>query len=226
MIQLYIASIEKLKDRELFDRKLLQVSAERRRKIEACAMEADKERSLAAGLLLEYAWRHYLKERGEKLEPFRIMEGEHGKPFCGNREDFCFNLSHSGEWVVCASAPEPVGVDIQQVKEVNLRVAQRFFLPEECEILKNSTDKNSLFCRMWTMKESYIKYTGQGMRQGINTFSVDVSTGVICDLQWKKQFYTERYARIPNYEIAVCTAQKQNMMVKKYDIMSISEPES
>lgn len=36
----------------------------------------------------------------------------HGKPYLLNYPDVHFNISHSGEYVACAVADSPVGVDI------------------------------------------------------------------------------------------------------------------
>ena len=221
MIQLYITSIEKLTNKEIFVRKLSQVSEERRQKIHTCKVQKDKERSLSAGLLLTYAWESFLRENGEETEVLQIISGENGKPVCGNREDFFYNLSHSGEYVICGVAREPIGADIQLIKdkEMQLKVAKRFFLPEECEQLEKSTDKAQTFCQMWAMKESYIKYTGQGISQGLNTFSVDPSSGKIYDHVTDKSYYVNLYEELPGYEIAVCTAQQQEMIVQKIEIV-------
>lgn len=219
MIRLYVTSIEKLKDEECFQRNLMRVSTERRKKIETCRMEKDKARSLAAGLLLEHAWKIYLEEHGEEMVAFRENRGEYGKPFCGNRDDFCYNLSHSGEWVICGTAKEPIGVDIQQIKEVNLRIAERFFVPEEYDRLMSCEDKNQMFCQMWAMKESYIKYTGKGMIQEMNGFSVDVETGKIYDLKEKKQFNARLSGQIQDYVIAICTQTQQEIYWENYEIV-------
>lgn len=220
MIHLYIASIEKLMDEKIYFEKLSHISAERCEKIHACKMQKDKNRSLAAGLLVEYAWTTYLRENGEKMEPLQIIVGQNGKPVCGNREDFYFNLSHSGEYVICAVSRDAVGADIQQVKEVQLNIAKRFFLPGECEALERSDDPNQLFCQMWAMKESYVKYTGKGIKQRLDSFSVNAKTGMIKDMALQKHFYVTFFEEIPGYQIAVCTAEKQEMCIQKYDFTS------
>ena len=48
---------------------------------------------------------------------WRILRtNENGKPIV---EGICFNLSHSGDYVICAVSERPVGCDIEQIKEEN-----------------------------------------------------------------------------------------------------------
>ncbi len=51
----------------------------------------------------------------------------YGKPYLRNREDIQFNISHSVEWVVCVIDKQSIGIDIEQIKEVNMDIVKRFF---------------------------------------------------------------------------------------------------
>ena len=42
---------------------------------------------------------------------------EHGKPYLSDYSDVHFNISHSGEYVVCSVSDKPVGVDIQKISK-------------------------------------------------------------------------------------------------------------
>lgn len=50
-----------------------------------------------------------------------------GKPVVRHIPSFHFNLSHSGDWVVCAIDDAPVGIDIEEIKPIDLAIAKRFF---------------------------------------------------------------------------------------------------
>lgn len=71
-----------------------------------------------------------------------------------------FNLSHTGDYVVCAISENAVGVDIEHTRKNYLKVARRFFTDNECRWI--GEDENR-FLRIWTLKEAYSKYTGQGI---------------------------------------------------------------
>jgi 4'-phosphopantetheinyl transferase len=102
---------------------------------------------------------------------------ERGKPFIASPASrLFFNLSHSGEWVVCAVARFPViGVDIEHCSrrvEV-VRLARRFFSPREYRALLHcpaGAQKNRFF-DYWTLKEAYIKARGEGIALGLDKFS-------------------------------------------------------
>lgn len=100
-----------------------------------------------------------------------IKRGEYGKPFFENIP-VCFSISHSGEIWVCLMSDFNVGVDIQIYKNVRYeKLAQRFFTKNEAEYIKKQGTKS--FFEVWTKKEAFVKYTGNGFaNQGFSNFSV------------------------------------------------------
>ena len=74
-----------------------------------------------------------------------------------------FNLSHSGRYAACIVGAGMCGIDIEQIKEKGnfSRVAERFFCENERIYLK-SEETSEAFYKIWTLKESYMKYTGMG----------------------------------------------------------------
>ena len=211
MVRVYIATIGKLKKKEFFSEKFLEVSEIRQKKIEACKVQKDKERSLAAELLLQKAWKDYQESVEPKVPEYEIAYLENGKPVCMNDERFHFNLSHSGAYVVCAAADTKTGVDIQKKKQAKVNIAKRFFQREEYEELEmcNKEEQATLFCEMWCMKESYIKYTGLGMQQSLNSFRVDRKENKIIDLYTDSSYKAYLWKEIPEYVIAVCVQREK-----------------
>lgn len=154
-MQLYISNIhgfEALPGTEL-------LSEKRRRELEKLNKAEDKQRCLVAGLLL----RHALGEAAEKL-----MYGEKGKPYLSGGA--CFNISHSGEYVVLAVSENNLGVDIERIGVYKEKLAQRCCTEEEFLWLENR-DKSDFF-RLWTGKEAVMKATGLGLAMSARSFSV------------------------------------------------------
>lgn len=129
--------------------------------------------------------------------------GEKGKPYLKEYPLF-FNLSHSGEYVVCAVSDREIGVDIQMCSDVNEgRIAERFFSKEECKALEHcgtAEERRRLFFRLWTRKEAYGKLLGDGV-VGVVFESLlpdggDLEVGR--ELLWREWDYPE------GYRIAVC----------------------
>jgi len=95
-----------------------------------------------------------------------------------------FSLSHSESMIVCAVACFNIGADCQKININNIetckKIAGRFYTEKENIFLNsiNSGDSETEqeyinnFFKIWAKKEAYIKYTGRGLSEGMNTFSV------------------------------------------------------
>ena len=99
---------------------------------------------------------------------------EDGKPFIVNASGIYFNVSHSGDWVVCVVSDKQCGIDVEKISDIDIKVAERFFTQSEYAILKEkeSHERKNLFFEFWTIKESYIKYIGQGLGIPLNSFEI------------------------------------------------------
>ena len=92
-----------------------------------------------------------------------IARDPRGKPYFPDRPDLHFNWSHSGDLLLCALSDRPVGVDIERTRP------RRPYLPryaltdaefEEFEFLGGGW---SAFYTVWTRREAWVKYTGDGL---------------------------------------------------------------
>jgi 4'-phosphopantetheinyl transferase len=96
-----------------------------------------------------------------------IRADERGKPQLAGRE-LEFNLSYSGELALVAVARVAVGVDVEQVEEIDDE------LPELVDFVLSRRERRQLmavaaddrvaaYYRAFTRKEAYVKATGEGM---------------------------------------------------------------
>ena len=99
-----------------------------------------------------------------------------------------FSLSHSEDMMICAVACFNIGADCQKKNiddvETCIKIAKRFYTDEENAFLddillsedydEEDSDREYInhFFKIWAKKESYIKYTGKGLAEGLKTFSV------------------------------------------------------
>lgn len=137
----------------------------------------------------------------EQTPPFSFSYkyGEQGKPQIVNFPKK-FNLSHSGDYVVCGVSNGEVGVDIQKWVPYKERTAERFFAKEEWELLqeKDEQERTELFYRLWSRKEAYGKYTGQGIGSAVGE---DFSN----EQKWQeKQICFRERILEDSYSLAVC----------------------
>ena len=133
--------------------------------------------------------RYCLREKfGKEVEP-RISNNEHQKPYIENIDNFFFNISHSGKWVVLAHNSKEIGVDIEKIKSKGQidSFAKRFFTEKErMYIEENPKNKEKCFTEIWTGKEAYMKYLGTGLSEGLTTFSIDGKTKEVYDKEGEK----------------------------------------
>ena len=104
------------------------------------------------------------------VNEIEIAKDQNGKPFIENLKGVFFNVSNSNELQAVAISDSPVGVDIEKVRKANLSVAKRF-CKEEYEYIIREDSQNRLF-EVWTKKEAYLKYTGKGIKGGLDSFNV------------------------------------------------------
>ena len=105
---------------------------------------------------------------GLRLADCQMGTGPHGKPYLLCPSGLCFNISHSRGRAVCAFSDRAVGADIQQRRAPSPRLVQRVLAESEqagyaAMTAGGSTDSALLFAVYWALKESYLKYTGDGL---------------------------------------------------------------
>lgn len=117
-----------------------------------------------------------------KYEP--RAEGEHGKPFFSYRPSLHYNISHSGDYVVCILADQEVGIDVQVHRKANYERMLRRMVPEAqyAEILEGP-DMEQKFFEQWVLREAYIKWTGEGLSRDLRTISMDEGSCMFLDME-------------------------------------------
>lgn len=169
---IYIGAIDISTADEAANRQLYRLaSRERRQRADRYLRKEDTHRCIIADGLLRYALRQTLG-----TDQVALAQTSTGKPFISDREDFHFNLSHSGRWVVIAWADRPLGIDVETVlmDENKEHLARRFFHRDEQAYLFSASgeDRAKRFYEIWTKKESYLKYLGTGINRPLDSFSV------------------------------------------------------
>ncbi len=113
--------------------------------------------------LHEMAWRLLSHALGGN-SPLPVCFGPHGKPYLED-EPF-FSISHTKGLALCAVEEWNTGLDAERKRFFSPRLQERVFTPAEREMAAASSDPDALFTILWTLKESYMKYTGLGLAEG------------------------------------------------------------
>ena len=214
--KVYIASTKELEDEQVFQSLYQTVSKKRQDKIDRLKFPKDKRLSLAAEVLLKKA----LAQNG--IHEYEIETAENGKPYLKGEESVYFNLSHSEERVMCVISDREVGCDVEQVRETDYKVAKHFFTTKEYEQIERcgegeengmsaatEAEKMDRFFRLWTLKESFMKAVGLGMKLSLKDFYFMIEEEQIRVYQNvnREQYYFREYNLKDGYRYAVCSLE-------------------
>jgi 4'-phosphopantetheinyl transferase len=94
---------------------------------------------------------------------------EHGKPSIVDHPDIFFNLSHCKEAVICVISDQPIGVDIESIREYKERLVNYTMNEAEIAEIQKAENPASDFIRLWTMKEATMKLIGTGISNDMKT---------------------------------------------------------
>jgi 4'-phosphopantetheinyl transferase len=205
-----------LSEAEVFEQMFQKMTKERQKKIKEYRKEADRQRSLAAGILLQKG----LSDLGVLEEAANIAYGEHGKPYIKGKPEIRFNLSHAGNYALAGFGEKPLGVDIERIGRVKKGIAKRFFTKKEQEYLEklSGEEREEGFTKLWTRKESFVKAIGTGLSFGISRVETSVGRQAeIVDMDnhdnnkeetGSSGYFFYEY-KIEDYRIAVCSQETE-----------------
>jgi len=136
---------------------------------------ADRDAYIAAHALLRV-----MLSRATGIEPadWRFQTGENDKPALDPDQASCglhFSLSHTRGLAACAiGEPYPLGIDAEAwATQTPIEIAERYFSAAEARLVaeKAEAERRATFYRLWTLKEAYLKATGQGLTASLDSFA-------------------------------------------------------
>lgn len=142
-----------------------------------------------------------------------FLVDSYGKPFVEGPVPIHFNISHSGQRIVCAISPLAVGIDIEKITPVDtLAISKQFFLQEEFDHLASLSkcDRYDYFFMLWTMKESYIKLVGTGLNTPLDSFKIMLNESpvkVLCPISGQVLSLIQQYPLDPDYKLSLCSKE-------------------
>lgn len=200
MIHILCADISSAKE-GTYDYLYNKATPERKQRVDRYRHQQDKLRCVTADAMLRTVL---------GTDDFCVAKQDCGKPYILNKENFHYNLSHSGRYVVLAWGESEVGVDVQQ-HNTSIHtdsIAKRFFTGDEQAYIHENLH---LFYEVWTKKESYLKYTGKGLQMDLGSFSVLTPEPGIR--------YHHRYLD-GGYSLSLCTTE-QDYTFEQLDIRQL-----
>ena len=122
-----------------------------------------------------------------------LVYGENGRPYFEERT--CdFSITHTQNHVFCAiiegEEPMRIGIDAEDLGRPDFsnleEMAARWFGENEQAVFLTFPTKETFLC-LWTRKEAYVKYTGEGLKvlSKIDTVSLEAD-GEVCFFDYRE----------------------------------------
>lgn len=121
---------------------------------------------LGAALLRDFGLRHTVILRKGVEKPTILRDFPH------------FNVSHCKGLAVCVVGCVPVGIDAEPPRAVRESMIARICTAGEAAWIDGQDDKMYAFSRIWTLKEAYTKFTGEGIRHPFGDLDFSLEGGI------------------------------------------------
>lgn len=208
MVHVYGLKIDIELNESQFQTLINKVAADKKEKIQKFFKREDAVRCLLSDLFTRYVLIHFFDFKKEEVF---FEYSFYGKPSLTQETHIHFNSSHSGQWIVLAVDDKPVGMDVEQIKPIDLEIADQYFSIEEQQkifALKPS-EQLDFFYELWTLKESFVKMKGEGLSIPLDGFSVypDENEKIFfaSKLNLDETPSFKQYEIDSNYKISVCS---------------------
>lgn len=216
MVELFVLDVAKHRDLIKSEKARNAVSPERLEKSKKYRNEPDFLLSMGGELLARAAAMSELAKLGGisvKNSDISFGRDPKGKSYIKNFEYLHFNVSHSGEIAICALSMKEVGADCEVISPDNgIEEAKNVFCPEELDSLKPLAERARFekLHEIWVLKESYVKYRGDGVTGAMENIRIAESGGVITATVSGRPAgcVFKLYDIGPEYRAAVCADEK------------------
>lgn len=138
----------------------------------------------------------YISARLGIARPDFVSITSWGKPVFTSPNGFDFNISHSGDLVVCCLAKDAfVGIDLELNRPIKIEIYRNCFDSQEWQFITESKNPGLTFLKLWARKEAVIKADGRGIAIDLSSFNclnnkadMGSSTYFIQDIDLKHEY--------------------------------------
>lgn len=110
--------------------------------------------------------RECLKPFGvDYTEDSPVTKGKFGKPSLTEHPEIHYSISHADGISACIVSGKECGIDCERIRPLRPAVMRRAFSENEKQLVEEAPEeqRDTLFFRLWTLKEAYIKAVGTGL---------------------------------------------------------------
>lgn len=147
---------------------------------------------------------------GHPISLSNIRYTAYHRPYVAGMMDF--NITHAGGYVACAIAEQGrVGIDLEEVKEINLADFEGQFCTSELSAMYAAQDPKAVFFSYWTRKEAVVKAHGTGLNFPLKNLLTDSFVGQTGADEW----HLVPFSIAPDYTGHVASDQINPLIHKK-----------
>lgn len=231
-VHVWTVDPKKLMNNNLLSRFQAVLSIDERQKVKRYRLKNARHNALITRVFLRFVLSQYAD-----ISPkdWRFSYSDLGKPEIANANiTLRFNLSHNENLIICAIClHNDIGCDVENLsRKISLTpIAKRFFSTQEASDIQNLPARLQCkgFFERWTLKESFVKATGQGITQGLSSFRFELKTTAAKKYHHDINLYTDNNNKVDNnwfsallypdkihcIALSVNTSQKQQVILKK-----------
>ena len=201
MIYIYYSYLSAQNHENVLKNELQKLPFDFREKIRKYQRWQDVQLSVLGRVLLYYGI-----EKNFNLNPKNpeIKFNPYNKPFFDG-DPVYFNISHSAEIVVCAiTDTAEIGIDIEQIKEINLQNFKLNMTENEWTKITFSDNKRESFFNYWTQKEAVLKASGNGQSIDLKSFEI-IENEVIMN---NEKFYLQEIKIDEKYKCHIASKKR------------------
>ncbi len=189
MIRIVYSYTSKEKHQFLMEEVLPGFSVAFQNKIRAYRNWNDAQLSLLGRVLLDQE----VRRNSDATTSLELHYTSFKKPYLKN-EKIQFNISHSGDIVVCAiSENTEIGIDIEIIKDINIADFRSQMTTFEWNRIFTSDNVKNSFFTYWTQKEAVLKADGRGLSIPLQSFEV-----INCKAQINNTHFSVKEIKLDN----------------------------
>lgn len=143
-----------------------------------------------------------------------------GKPVFTLQNGYDFNISHSGNMVVCCLSKDSfVGIDLELNRPLKIEIYKNYFDSQEWQFIKKSETPESAFFKLWVRKEAVIKADGRGIGIELSSFNC---LNKKADVGPSTYFIQDIYIN-HEYTCAIACSKKKTIKLKDFNEIFLTE---
>ena len=164
------------------------------------------------------------------ISDYQLAKDSNQKPYLSSHPDIHFNVSHTTDHrcmdknscIAIGFSPNEIGIDVEYIRDIKPVAAKKMCSPNEFIAYSSAANPTEYLTRLWTLKEAYAKFTGDGLKTDFHNLEFILVSGHssmrIYHCIQHPEVVLYQYEPINGLFISVCVPSAPGLSVKLYSI--------